>query len=131
MSLKFFSPRFVDFHGATLEARARDQVQRSWLASVSMLRHQYLAIALFGFMSLILLLRHGIGEPWLVRVGLLLVTLLLVLFHRQLASVSRFGFWQYFASDFRSGPHTAPFLVLAWLIFLLTLAAQYFEWSVY
>ncbi|MDH3716200.1 MAG: hypothetical protein OET44_20410 [Gammaproteobacteria bacterium] len=94
-----------------------------------MQRHQYIALALFAFVSVILFARHGIGDEVMARVALLFVTLLPVLFYRQLASYSRFGFMQYFASDFRSGPHAAPFAVLGWLVFVIGLLSQFFEWS--
>ncbi len=92
-----------------------------------MLRNQYVAVALFAFVSVILLARHGISDEVLARVALLLVTLLPVLFYRLIANYSRFGFMQYFASDFRSGPQTAPFAVLAWLVFAIALLSQFFE----
>ena len=96
-----------------------------------MLRHQLLAIVLFVFVALILLVRHGINDQLLARIGLLFVTLLPVLLYRQLASLSRFGFWQHFASDFRGGPRAAPFAVLGWLVFLIALFSQFFEWSLF
>jgi len=94
-----------------------------------MLRHQYIATALCVFVSLILLVRHGMNDEVLARVGILFITLLPVLLYRQLASYSRFGFMQYFAADFRSGPRAAPFAVLGWLVFLIALLSQFFEWS--
>lgn len=94
-----------------------------------MLGHQYIAVALFVFVSAILLARHGTSDEALRGIGLLLVTLLPVLLYRWLARASRFGFWQYFASDFRAGPHPAPFAVLAWLVFAIALLALYFDWS--
>jgi len=90
-------------------------------------RHQYVALALFAFVSAILFARHGISDIALGRVGLLFFTLLPVLFYRLIAGFSRFGFMQYFASDFRSGPQAAPFAVLGWLVFAIAVLALFFE----
>lgn len=96
-----------------------------------MARHQYIAVALAAFMGLLLLSRHGVTDEVLARIALVLVTLLPVIFYRQLAGLSRYGFWQQFASDFRRGPRAAPFAVLAWLVFAIALLAQFFEWSLF
>jgi hypothetical protein len=96
-----------------------------------MQRHQLIALALFAFVSVILFARHGVNDEAMARVALLFVTLLPVLLYRLLASYSRIGFMQYFASDFRSGPHAAPFAVLGWLVFAIGLLSQFFEWSIF
>jgi hypothetical protein len=96
-----------------------------------MQRHQYIALALFVFVSMILLARHGLNDEGMARVALLFVTLLPILLYRLLASYSRIGLIQYFASDFRSGPHAAPFAVLGWLVFAIGLLSQFFEWSLF
>ncbi len=93
-------------------------------------RHQSIAIAVFLAVAGFAVWRDGLHEGVL-KALILAVFLVALLLYRVVAWFSGFGFWEYFATDFGSENHPAPYAFFLWLLFLIVAAFIVFDWSVY
>lgn len=93
--------------------------------------HQRIACLLAAIGVLWVVVRDGWTDLAAARVILIGVCLVPILLYRLIAEWAPFGFMESLASDFRGPHHAGPYAFAFWLLFLIVLAFQVFDWSLY
>lgn len=93
--------------------------------------HQRIACLFAAAGLLWVLVRDGWTPLAAARSILIIATLAPILLYRLIAEWAPFGFMESLASDFRGPHHAGPYALAFWLLFLIVLAFQVLDGSLY